>query len=954
MQQLQVAVSARQTLIASDGFLSAVADLQDALSPENIPGLPEGLHQELAETAASMQSYVHSDGRFPKMVAMVFLHDLRKRGLPKIEAGREEAAAEAIRRLIQGTPQDAAAQMVRGAGVAIHAMETIRGFGVELIQGATAVQATPDVEPHEATDPETIRTRKTFVEPPDTTPPPAPISYPLTDPASDRLVVEGVYFTGSISVVGPVVSDYKIEKIIGAGGCSKVHLAHEIGPKRPVAVKVVTLPSEAMREALFRGFRQECELQGALSSDRFVHVYSTGKTAQGSPYIVMELLSGGALSDFIGRQNLPTANPEHLPFNLEQILTLASQVVAAAAEAQRSGIVHRDIKPENYFLTADHRAKLGDFGISKRLSEGTREPPEMVTGTPGYVPPENFPSKGSEAQPDTYRRDVFALGVTLYELLTGHFPFHGNSALSLLVNSTTHHPPPPSEVRPERKIPPALDRIVMKAMSKEAGERYADAQELLFALVTHQAQTLEEEAARILRQSLTSRTDEKINRDEWRELIQRALAEYRRVYDEYPSQAIRDKMLQLNLRLHEWADTHGDDETVLRAGERIRSLAPTSPPARAVSLPIRVQFDLSGKLPKGAVPELTLVHFVNRAGFLEQENVGNTGHELPAEAIDLPRGGAYGLHFAARGVTPLFIPLPVRPGQYSIRIPIYTTSQVPPNFVVIPAGPVAARQGPGSYSERFENWRSVEHDFAVGPLVTNRQWIEFLQHLTAEQGRDTALDRLPKNWAIDAKGNFHLQNAEIIADAPVTHISYENALEYLQYLSGQLGVTVRFPTLNKWKRTLRGNDARPWPWGNAMPETGVAGFRFSDPRASGAVVALPNDAPGIRDFSPFSVPPLREGGVKRMLPHVAGNVQKFLDLGTPREQQLISRALGLTPAALRSNYYLVAGASYEGAAPIDLDILQHKPRHEVGATGIMPVIELRHALPTPLSESLQT
>jgi hypothetical protein len=158
--------------------------------------------------------------------------------------------------------------------------------------------------------------------------------------------------------------------------------------------------------------------------------------------------------------------------------------------------------------------------------------------------------------------------------------------------------------------------------------------------------------------------------------------------------------------------------------------------------------------------------------------------------------------------------------------------------------------------------------------------------------------------------------------------------------------------LNEWKRLLRGNDARPWPWGNAAPEFGVAGFRYSDPRAHGAVVALPNDAPGLKDLSPFSLRAAAGFSEERLLAHVAGNVQKFLDFGTSRERHLISKALGISEETLTSDFYLVAGASYEGPAPIDLDILQYKPRTEAGAVGIMPVLQLDKADPTPTIASL--
>ena len=569
-----------------------------------------------------------------------------------------------------------------------------------------------------------------------------------------------------------------------------------------------------------------------------------------------------------------------------------------------------------------------------------------------------------------YRDDVFALGALLYELLTGRNPFYQyeddsgspldhdefrqkNAIWPLQMRSLLEDPPPPSRVRPNLGIPENLDRIALKALSKDPADRHADVQAFLDDLVTYAAQNLEKTADDSFAGEATTHTEETIRQDAWRQNLQRALAEYRRVHDEYPSEALRDRMVAINLRLHDWADRQGDDETLRRTADRIRELAPASAAARNVSKPIAVRFELDGRLPKGAAPAFTLSRFINRAGYLSPSETGKTGDELPAEEIALPRGFAYTIRFEAAGVAPVCVPIPVRPGSYRIRIPVYPQKRIPEGFVVVPAGPAAAREHPGSYSERFENWRTVDHDYAVAPPVTNLQWWSWLHRIHRSMGASAALERMPRHWKMDDKGRFTLVNGqEIPPHAPVTHVSIENALEFLSDWGNELGVSLRMPTLNEWKRVLRGNDARPWPWGNAVPEFGVAGFRYSDPRGHGAVVSLPNDAPGLKDLSPFSVRKVPGSSEERLLPHVAGNVQKFLDFGTSRERHLISKALGIQEDVLASDFYLVAGASYEGAAPLDLDILQYKSRAETGAVGIMPVLPLDKAQPTPSIESL--
>jgi hypothetical protein len=502
-------------------------------------------------------------------------------------------------------------------------------------------------------------------------------------------------------------------------------------------------------------------------------------------------------------------------------------------------------------------------------------------------------------------------------------------------------------------IPENLDRIVLKALSKDPADRHADVQEFLDDLVSYAAQNLEKTADDSMSGDAATHAEQSIRQDAWRQNLQRALSEYRRVHDEYPSERLRDRMVAINLRLHEWADRQGDDETVRRTADRIRELAPASDAARNVSQPIAVAFELGAELPKGAARRFTLSRFVNRAGYLSPSETGKTGHELPEGPVSLTRGFAYTIQFEAAGMAPVCIPLPVRPGSYTIRIPVYPRERIPAGFVIVPAGPAAARQQPGSYSERFENWRTVNHDYAVAPPITNLQWWSRLHRIYQSMGAGAALARMPRHWKMDDKGRFTLINGQEIAPhAPVTHVSIENALEFLSDWGHELGVSLRMPTLNEWKRVLRGNDARPWPWGNAVPEFGVAGFRYSDPRGHGAVVSLPNDTPGLKDLSPFSMRKVPGSPEERLLPHVAGNVQKFLDFGTSHERHLISKALGIKEDILSSDFYLVAGASYEGAAPLDLDILQYKSRGETGAVGIMPVLVLDKADPTPSIEAL--
>jgi hypothetical protein len=279
--------------------------------------------------------------------------------------------------------------------------------------------------------------------------------------------------------------------------------------------------------------------------------------------------------------------------------------------------------------------------------------------------------------------------------------------------------------------------------------------------------------------------------------------------------------------------------------------------------------------------------------------------------------------------------------------------------MILPAGPVAARQMPGSFAEQFDNWREVPDDWAVGPFVTEGDWARHLQAFAQSHGSEAARRRLPRNWEVDKDLTvFRYANGQPINEmAPVTYILYEHAREYLNQLAVSLRTPesvwtdVTFPPMNVWKRTLRGNDARMWPWGDALPAPGIAGFRFPDPRFARSLTALPIDEKNLRDISPFSVPssPGDPGAIT--ISHIAGNVQHILELSDPKDRELIAGVFQMTEETL-AKHLIVAGSSYRSSAPTNPDILEPFPLDHVGPWGIRPVARLKQAAPTPSILSL--
>ncbi len=255
---------------------------------------------------------------------------------------------------------------------------------------------------------------------------------------------------------------YEVEDLIGRGGMADVHAGTDLRLNRPVAVKLLQ-PHMAARADVKTRFEAEARSAARLTSPHAVAVYDTGEH-EGVPYIVMERLPGETLADRIARG----------PLEPEEVRPLALEVLAALAEAHRVGLVHRDVKPGNILLTADGHAKIADFGIAKSVQESSLSELTVtgqVLGTPAYLAPEQL--DGVAASP---RSDVYALGVVLYEALTGFKPFDGTTAMAVARAVAAGEHRPLGEVRPD--LDPGLVAIVERALATDPSRRFASAADM--------------------------------------------------------------------------------------------------------------------------------------------------------------------------------------------------------------------------------------------------------------------------------------------------------------------------------------------------------------------------------------------------------------------------------------------------------------------------------------------
>ena len=249
---------------------------------------------------------------------------------------------------------------------------------------------------------------------------------------------------------------------------AEVYCADDTQLGRRVAVKLLHERFAADEEFVER-FRREASSAAALSHANIVSVYDRGEWS-GTYYIAMEYLDGRSLDSIVR---------EEAPLPPERAIEITEQVLRAARFAHRRGIVHRDLKPHNVIIDEEGRVKVTDFGIARAgASEITQT--GSIMGTARYLSPEQ-----AQGQPVSPRSDLYAIGVMLYELLTGTVPFEGDSVVSIALRHLSEPPRPPSSLVPA--ISPALDAIVLRALAKDPDQRYADADEFLIALENERA-----------------------------------------------------------------------------------------------------------------------------------------------------------------------------------------------------------------------------------------------------------------------------------------------------------------------------------------------------------------------------------------------------------------------------------------------------------------------------------
>ncbi|MFQ5864552.1 MAG: protein kinase [bacterium] len=271
-------------------------------------------------------------------------------------------------------------------------------------------------------------------------------------------------------MIGQTISHYMVTEKLGEGGMGVVYKAEDIMLNRTVALKI--LPSDLTRdnEAIGR-FINEAQAASALDHPNICTIHEIDETETGQVFICLAYYEGETLRERINRGPLP----------VKEAIDIAIQLSRGLARAHEAGIIHRDIKPSNIILTHRGEVKIIDFGIAKLAGQRHLTKEGMIVGTMAYMSPEQLQAKDVD-----HRTDIWALGVMLYEMLTGQLPFKSDFDMTTIYSILNEEPMSLNDLNPE--LPRELETVVRRAMTKDPDERYLNMNEVLDALSSFNAE----------------------------------------------------------------------------------------------------------------------------------------------------------------------------------------------------------------------------------------------------------------------------------------------------------------------------------------------------------------------------------------------------------------------------------------------------------------------------------
>jgi len=574
---------------------------------------------------------------------------------------------------------------------------------------------------------------------------------------------------------GQAIAHYHVIEKLGHGGMATVYRAYDTRLERDVAIKVVrkeSIPPEQL-ERILKRFEREAKALAKFIHPHIVPVHDYGDY-QGAPYLVMAYLPGGTLKEQIGK-----------PMPAAQALASVMPIADALAYAHKRGIIHRDVKPSNILVTEEGVMMLSDFGIARLLEESTTQltATGMGVGTPEYMAPEQWQGQAVAAS------DQYALGVVLFELLTGLRPFSADTPFAVALKVMNEPLPRPSDL--VQGIPPALERLLFKALARNPQERFEDMAALHNALQT-------------LRNSNTAPV----------------LAE---------SAASPPTPLPAGTKQEE--DDHTFD--VLSEAQPVSQATLLPPKQPAIETTTKTApaatpkpGNASWKVPTwalwGGIAVITLACLVGAVVLLSNLISPVQPTRTSLVLADTQPAAATLTYTPTPTITQTPVPTTTQtPTATQTSIPTVTITPTPTlgigstmvrekdgmEMVYVPAGVFIMGSDDGDSDEKPEHTVYLDAFWIDKFQVTNSQY----SHCVADDVCST-----PNRIKSISRDPYYGDSA--YDEFPVIWVSWYDAETYCRWAGGRL------PTEAEWEKAARGTDARKYPWGDTAPTCSVVNF----------------------------------------------------------------------------------------------------------------------------------
>jgi eukaryotic-like serine/threonine-protein kinase len=719
---------------------------------------------------------------------------------------------------------------------------------------------------------------------------------------------------------------YLVTEELGAGGAGRVVMARDGIIGRTVALKTLK-DDDFASPGVAERFVNEARVTAQLEHPNVVPVYDMGTLPGGQPYYTMRVVKRQSLQDVLARDELR----QH--WTLVRLVGAFVQISRALAYAHRRGMLHRDIKPENILLGDFGEVYLADWGNAKQIgpnaSDGplhftgatphVESEPSGLSGTPGYISPEQI--RGDRARIDR-RADLFALGVVLYEILTGEHPFDAPTLLGVILATQTRTPKPPRELVPNCPLlledlclamlakdpanrPDTADRVVAEAEAflegaKERARRREEARRLceLAKVPVAQGRALGRE-----REQLVAEARRKLQDIKGYEPVEHKRAGW--ALEDRAVQVERNQAAAMAAAIDLYTKALGYDPELVEARSGLADLywsrAIEAEQERRPALQVYyealvseydvgryaalIKADGAVSIDSG-IPGAVVMAY----RYTEQDRVLVPGEQrylgrTPLREARLPPG-SYLLVLKHPRFREVRAPILVGRGQHlHAEINLYTEEEIGADFVYVPGGTFIAGGDPQAPSSLPRTEVEVA-DFAIARYpITFRDYCTYLDHLQAidpalarrraphdlrgsegyvvrldESGKWTPCDVLIEG---EARKMFPIEDGHLWA-VPITLVDWFDAVAYCRWRSGATGVETRLPTELEWEKAARGADGRVHPWGDHFDPT------FCLMRASRA--HIPQAEPVgtfATDISPYGVRDLA-GGMREWMADIQG------------------------------------------------------------------------------------